>query len=52
VTEGICDVYCKFVNRCVTEWERRREILKCAEFSVMVRYRVGEREGNGDVCCN
>jgi len=35
----------------VTGWGRRREMVMCAAVSVMVRYRVEEREGNGDVCC-
>ena len=33
----------------VTGWGRRREMMMCAAVSVMVCYRVGETEGNGDV---
>ena len=36
----------------VAGWGRGREMVMCAAVSVMVCGRVGEREGNGDVCCS
>ena len=36
----------------VTGWEIRREMVMCAAVSVMVCYREGDTEGNGDVCCS
>jgi len=44
---------CAAVNfRFVTGWGRRREMVMCAAVSVMVFYRLGETEGNGNVCCS
>jgi len=37
---------------CVTGRGRRRSMVMCAAVSVMVCYRVGETEGNDDVCCS
>ena len=31
---------------------RRRETVMCVAVSVMVPYMVGDKEGNGDVCCS
>jgi len=36
----------------VTGRERGREMVMGAAVSVMVCYREGEREGNGDGCCS
>ena len=37
---------------CVTVQGRRKEMVMCAAVSVMVPYMVGDKEGNGDVCCS
>jgi len=33
-------------------WGRWRKMLMCVAISVIVCGRVGERKGNGDVCCS
>ena len=36
----------------VKGWGRKMEMVMFDAVSVMVCYRVGETEGNGDVCCS
>ena len=45
------DVCCSLRYGFVTSSGRRREMVICSAFSVMVCYRVRETMGIGNVCC-